>query len=71
MEYTGDMTPLFSFIKPFIKFAMEICVVIDSEGRVLNALEDRFGIKLVESNYNDPDCAGFIRSVCKADIVYV
>ena len=71
MEYTGDMKLLFSFIKSFVTFATETGAVVDSEDRVLNVLEERYGIRLAESNYNDPDCAGFIRSIGKAEIVSV
>ena len=71
MEYTGDKKLLFSFIESFINFAMEAGVVVESKDRVLNILEDRYVIRLVETNYNDPDCAGFVRSICKAETVSV
>ena len=71
MEYTGDMKLLFEFTKSFITFATETGAVVDSEDRVLNILEERYGIRLVETNYNDPDCAGFIRFISKAEIVSV
>jgi hypothetical protein len=71
VEYTGDMKLLFPFTKSFIKFAKDTGIVADSKDDALNALEDQFNIKLVETNSYDPDDAGFIMSTYKAEIRYV
>ena len=71
MEYTGDMKLLYPFTKSFIKFARDTGIVVDSEDRVLNVLENKFNVKLIETNDYDPDCAGLVKSMRKAGIRYV
>ena len=43
------MKLLFSFTKSFVTFATETGAVVDSEDRVLNILEERYGLRLIVS----------------------
>jgi hypothetical protein len=61
-EYTGDKKLLFGFTKSFVRFAQETNMFAGSGNNVLASLDGQFGVRLLETNQDDQDGAGFATS---------
>ena len=68
-EYTGEQKLLFGFTKSFVRFAEETNLFESSNNNVLALLEDQFGVRLLATNEDDQDGAGFVTS--PINVVYV
>jgi len=61
-EYTGEQKLFFGFTKSFVRFAEETNLFASSGNNVLTLLDAQFGVRLLETNEDDQDGAGFVTS---------
>ena len=69
MEEIGKLRVLFDFTKSFVKFTTDSGIVANLDGNDHAALENKFGIQIIQTDDYDPDDVGFVKWLRKCQLM--